>query len=241
VLGGGPSVVPDLLSLPADWKPACVISANAHGLRQSKFPVDLIVNVDKKHCETGESMQATLSKYGKPIVNKWSWADYRLPGWDFVGNSGLMAVALAAVLGAAPAVVTGLDMWITGRHYFHDASNAEAKKRRVPGRALQQHLMARRRLGLLAQFVGSVPIRPMSGPLLDKWPAFYPEETFKPTKPCPYRKKWLGVRGVSVTAQRDFIFEHGDSVRGGKQMRMIENEASRWLKNGSVAINSSDR
>jgi hypothetical protein len=184
VIGGGPSVLRDLPLLKE--APACVISANEHGFKQNFFPVDLITNVDKRHCLLKEPMEKILRPYGVPIVNRHSWADYRLPDWTMAGNTGMQAIALAATLGASQVIVTGIDMWCTGRVYFHDRdAKAPKLKHKAPVSAMRRRV--KERVNPLRAFCTGANIRPMSGALTQWFKQYDPAEVLKPARPVGYR------------------------------------------------------
>jgi hypothetical protein len=193
VIGGGPSVLRDLLDGPELPNIACVISANAHGCRQTRFAVDLLVNVDKRHTHLKTPMEPLLRAYGIPIVNKHPWADYLLPDWEFIGNSGLTAIAVAAVLGGNPIIVTGVDMWASGREYFHDPMVISAlyaekpKHRRRIGTMISQNRASMRRLSGLVAFARGSNIRPISGPMTAVFPPFCAHATLPTPTACAYR------------------------------------------------------
>ena len=196
VIGGGPSVLKDLIDGPELPNIACVISANAHGCRQTRFAVDLLVNVDTRHTHLKTPMEPLLRAYGIPIVNRHLWADYLLPDWEFVANSGLTAIAVAIVLGGNPVIVTGVDLWASGREYFHDEAvlrekcgeSAEIRRnRRRLGAMGTQNRAAIRRLSGLAKFAGGANIRPISGPMTAVFPQFDPHETPSIGGFCAYR------------------------------------------------------
>lgn len=220
VIGGGPSVTADLARL--DIEPACVISANEHGFHQKKFHVDLVVNVDKVHCMLKQPMQDVLRPHGAPIVNRHSWADYRLPDWRFAGNTGLTAVALAAVLGGAPVIVTGIDMWHGGRQYFHKVPWADDKKKRRVRPSITRR--NRETLRPLQEFVKGVAVRPMSGPMTKIFPTYDPTEIFT-ARPCVQREKIREIKTVHVEAVRSFLFSGRDFVLPGQILALSPTEA----------------
>lgn len=232
VIGGGPSVNADLPKL-VEWgvKPACVISANAHGAKQGLFPVDLGVNVDKQHNmlrdPENQNRQMHMEKYmrenlpGVPVVNKHSWADYRLPEWRFVGNSGLTAVALACVLGGNPVIVTGIDFWHTGRDYFHTPAKAPRKGSRVRPAVVKRD---RERMQPLQAFANGMNVRPMSGPLTTVFKQFDPAEKFGPTNRNAYAIKLLRTQALTMEANRAFVFSSGDVAPPGARIAVTERE-----------------
>lgn len=216
VIGGGPSVLRDLPKL--DITPACVISANEHAFKQDRFKVDLITNVDKRHCLLKEPMEKILRPFGVPIVNRHSWADYRLPDWTMAGNTGMQAIALAALLGASQVIVTGIDMWSTGRVYFYDRG-AKAPKHKEPKGAMKRR--AKDRVSPLRVFCAGAHIRPMSGPLLQWFKPYDPAETLKPARPVGYRLR-LEEETTEVLCEvtHPFRMSNDDYTRVGQRMAL---------------------
>jgi hypothetical protein len=234
VIAGGPSVTRDLASLPSDFRPALVLSANEHGCKQDRFKVDFIVNCDKKHCMLRVDMEEHLRPFGVPIINRWSWADVRLEDWTFAGNSGTTAVAVAAAIGGAPIVVTGIDFWGTGRRYFHDGTEAPTKKTY----AWQRHdpmpiTKPDKRLGALAEFCGNAVIRPMSGPMLTRWKRYHPGEQFGAAPIISYSRRVFAT--ADYRAVRNFPFGNGDIVQAGTVLRLTKREADGFLRTGKIA------
>lgn len=229
VIGGGPSVNEDLPRLVADgFKPACVISANEHGFMQSAFPVDFAVNVDKHHCALKRHMAEILRPFGKPIINRHSWADYRLPEWTFSGNTGLTAIAVACVLGGDPVVPIGIDFWSSGRHYFHKPYELTKREQRWMA-SRKAPSGPDRRLRNLMQFARGATIRPVSGPLLTAFPAG------NPTHPVAYRERIAQLPWSHYVAQRCFSFSGNlDRVQAGAVLALTEKEAAPLLRRGYV-------
>lgn len=232
VIGGGPSVNADLPRLvEVGVKPACVISANAHGAKQQFFPVDVGVNVDKRHNLLHVPMEQHMREGlpGAIIVNKHSWADYRLPDWRFVGNSGLTAIALACVLGGNPVICTGIDFWHGGRQYFHTPAEPEKRKRpEIRGAVVARD---RDRIRPLVEFCRGANVRPMSGPLREFFKPFDPAETEFWSTPVTYRTKLLRTECVIAESTRTFIFSNHDVVMPGRQIAVSETELKanpRW-------------
>lgn len=228
VVGGGPSVNFDLPRLTTE--PACVISANEHGFKQQFFKVDLVTNVDKIHCLEKRPMQEILRPFGVPIVNKHSWADYRLPDWTFNGNTGLTAIALAALLGANPVIVTGIDMWSGGRLYFHDPKGAkkEAKHRLVRKTISKRD---RERIKPLKAFCAGAHVRPMSGPLTEWFKQYDPEEVLKPASPVGCRLRLEEeTTPVYCESVRHFRMTAHDMVPPGRQLALsnFEYQTPAW-------------
>lgn len=226
VIGGGPSVTKDLPKLAA-WgvKPGCVISANDHGRHQKYFPLDLAVNCDKLHCLRKLPMEGIMRALGVPVINRHSWANYRLVDWSFAGNSGLTAVAVACALGGHPVIVTGIDMWNGGRLYFHDGSKPKPLKERHMRAGVTRHDLMK--LQPLKQFAQGAHVRPVSGPLTSMFPAFDPAEKLPASKPVAYRATARAAKLVHLQATNGFMLSSNDVVRLGHHMVFSEREVQR--------------
>lgn len=238
VIGGGPSVLRDLPALPADFAPACVISANDHGTKQCRYPVTFLVNCDKVHCMLKVPMEEHLRVHCIPIMNRFSWADVRLGDWPLVGNSGLAAIGVAAALGGDPVVVTGMDFWRTGRLYFHGPrqeiakaeQRAAAKRRIIRPRAPTR---GNKLLEPLARFAKGANIRPMSGPMTEVFPQYRHGEVLPPRQDIHYRVKAAGPQDYVAT--RAFPWRSFDKVVKGTVLRLTYNEAAHLIREGKVA------
>jgi hypothetical protein len=223
VIGGGPSVLRDLPRL--DLVPALVISANEHGFKQEKFKVDLVTNVDKIHCLHKIPMEQILRPYGVPIVNRHSWADYRLPDWTLAANTGLQAIALAALLGANPIIVTGIDMWRGGRLYFHDKGVKPLKHKIVRGAVARR---AKEKIAPLRQFCTGARIRPMSGALTEYFQAYDPAEKVKGSTPIGARLRMEAeTRTLYVQVLKPFRLSNGDYTKVGQRLTISSFEFER--------------
>jgi len=220
VIGGGPSVLRDLPKLAIT--PGCVISANEHGFKQKYFKVDLVTNVDKRHCLLKEPMEKILRPYGVPIVNRHSWADYRLPDWTMAGNTGMQAIALAALLGASQVIVTGIDLWQGGRIYFHDAG-AKPLKHKASKASMKRR--AKDRILPMKNFVAGAHIRPMSGPLTEWFKTYDPAEVLKPARPVGYRLRLEEeAHEVLCKVEQPFRMSNDDYTRHGQTLALSKFE-----------------
>lgn len=223
VIGGGESVLEDLPKI--DFEPACVISANDHGDYQKRFKLDLIVNCDKRHCflhcNMSDLLRPIAAKHGAAIVNKHSWADYRLAEFTYQANTGLTAIFVAAALGGHPVVPIGFDFFRRGHTYFHTPREGTRKMRpdwhisRVAKRGMQE---------LLAGCKGA-QIRPLSGPLLKFFPPYDHAEVLPPRTDMAYRKSMAAKKTVYFVAQRTFAFGTWDRVVSGTKIAMTQKEA----------------
>lgn len=239
VIGGGPSVLRDFKTLKLE--PALVISANEHGFYQTRFKVDLVTNVDKIHSQKGGPMEGYLRPFGVPIVNRHSWADYRLPDWKLAANTGLQAIALAALLGANPVVVTGIDMWANGRVYFHEKGAKPPKgeaRRRLRGAARRRD---RERVKPLVHFCSGAHVRPISGALTDWFKPYDPEEVLKPARPIGFRLRLeQECQQVLVEVVKPFRMSNSDYTRAGQRLALSHFEAQEHAGEVRVLTKGSD-
>lgn len=114
VLGGGPSLPAAYASLVADEDAAVLISANQHGCmlaeqQATRFP-DYIVAVDE--------IEHLLRPYRVPVIAARAWADVPMFGKP-VHQSGMLGCFVAWVMGCAPIVPLGMDLYRAGT-YWHE-------------------------------------------------------------------------------------------------------------------------
>jgi hypothetical protein len=238
VIGGGPSVLRDIHRL--DVTPDLVISANEHGMYQDRFKVDLITNVDKIHASKGGPMEGHLRPFGVPIVNRHTWADYRLPDWTLAANTGLQAIALAALLGASPILVTGIDMWANGRVYFHDKGAKPPKdgRRKLRGAARRRD---REKVKPLVSFCSGAHVRPLSGPLTEWFKAYDPAEVYP-------QRRFVGFRvrlehecdQVLIEVVKPFRMSNQDYTRVGQRLALSHFEYQKHQGEVRVLTAASD-
>lgn len=163
VIGGGPTAAA-VAHLPLDHF-ACVISANEHGFKQDRFKVDFIVSVDWYYGATRTPMYDHMAKYNTPHINRWSWADYRIPEWTFLGDSGLTAVAVAYMLGGHPIIAAGMDRYIGPKRYFwHETPDPHWIKRRVV-----QHPNVQVSVNQCIEFCQYADVACFGGPMKEHW------------------------------------------------------------------------
>ncbi len=230
VIGGGPSARADLPKLTdSDFKPAVVLSANEHGLYQGHYKVDFLVNVDRIHCARKVYMEPYLRQFNTPVINAHSWADYRLPNWKGSANSGITAIAVGCTLGCWPVVVTGVDLFMVGRQYFHDQDAADRTPR--PKSAAPSHI-AKVRANELRKWAGDYPIRPASGPLTKYFPEYSPAETISAPDMVVYRKRIEKTPVFWFRGLKEFSFVNNDRVSPGELVPFTENEAKPYVEKG---------
>lgn len=201
VVGGGMRAPSDLAAL-GQREYAAVISANGHAFRIPGLSPDFIVCKDDRHTETGESMHERLIQYHTPIIGRHWWADYRLPEWPVSINSGLMAIAVAALLGGGPIYPVGFDFFTEGT-YFYDPKAPNI------GRGKRNNEI-RRDIVKTAELVLGTQVKPVSGPLLDIFKSTAPETHYRePALVAKYR----GMQGFRVGARREFALRFDLSAR----------------------------
>lgn len=169
-------------AIPRDY-PEIVISANAHGFKQDKFKVDFIVGVDYYFSPPrGDRaprlrMQDYVKQFPAKTINRWSWADYRIPEFTYSGDSGLTAILVAVLLGGHPVIPVGIDFGQGDRRYWWDSGPDPQWRQRANYSDNQQ--AARE---MLIDLCRDAQIRPICGPLLAHWPKWSPDEVLPPVK-----------------------------------------------------------
>lgn len=183
VIGGAPSRISD------DWfwnekaKNPVVLSANDHGYLQT-------------WCDYGvccEDLEQRMRLQSVPVISRHVWADYRIFDKP-IPNSAILAAFAAWVMGCAPIIITGVECYI-GKTYLHDP-DLKTSGHNVP---LKTHLVRWARLPNMAP---GIQVRAVSGPLLDIFKKYGPEEK-------PY-----GVNSEELIL----------SLCQGKQMEMLREE-----------------
>lgn len=179
VIGGGGSVRLDLAALPDPSYFSAVISANDHGCRQHKYPVTYMHNLDTVHSERKIPMREFMRPFGFPVINQFGWADILMPKGRRPMNSGLSAVALAAVLGGHPVVTTGIDMWIDGNVYFHRVKDVP----RIP----PSRVGVKNKMTELQYWVQHTVVRSLRGPVAEHYGRFDINEALPDVVPHSFR------------------------------------------------------
>jgi hypothetical protein len=210
VVGGAPSAPAELETLRAggfDIERCVIVSANEHAIHLGLKPHFACVNDDVHH---------TLNEYQEPRLRKlmpdtmllsrhW-WADFRSPQL-LACNSGLKAILYAAILGANPVVVIGIEHYREGL-YFHPEQQGRVKKSN-PNTGRSDAYFAKQTTQLREKLKW-VPVRPVSGPLTQVWQQWDPKEQFPVRDRCVLEKKALDdaedTRYVYVR-ERGYSFE----------------------------------
>lgn len=169
VVGGGPSAPVQFERASKALPDALVLSANGHAAKLGVAPA-YVVCKDHLHTETRQPMEPALRALGAPVVARHYWADLRVTSWPIQGNSGMMALGFAVMLGCRPVVPVGFDCY-QGGTYFHDAAS-----RNVSG-GLSPAIWHMRYVRLARRLEGA-PVRVFEGPLRGPFPLFDPTERF---------------------------------------------------------------
>jgi hypothetical protein len=148
VMGGGPSMVQAIPHSPLD---AVYISVNDHGLRYFKHsaPGDprrcsYVVACDKveHRARSDIGKKGDGQAWGLPVISRHMWADYRLLCMP-APSSGMTAAYVARLLGCAPIIITGMDLY-DGPTYHDDAKAFSTGKHLKPS----EHLARWRKMWL---------------------------------------------------------------------------------------------
>jgi len=233
VIGGGASATADLERIPRDY-PACVISANGHGYKQSRFEVDFCVSVDFTFAASRLPMAEYLAQFDAVNINRWSWADYRIPEWHYGGDSGLTAIMVAAMLGGHPVIPVGMDRYTGPKRYFWETENDPA----WAARRLGMNVNARSNNDHCIRFCENTCVRVFSGPLREYWPhPTFNGATLPPWKPC-------GAPQATLTGKRyrviEPIFLHPTDRVDSGTLLLTDQEARAHLRFRKVALLESE-
>lgn len=228
VIGGGASALKDLERIPRDY-PACVISANQHGFMQDRFLVDFVVSVDYTFASSRTPMQEYLAQFCAVNINRWSWADYRIPEWSYGGDSGLTAIMVAALIGGHPVIPVGMDRYTGDRRYFWEATLDPKWAARRQG----MNVNARANNDRCITFCEPTCVRVFSGPLREYWPhPTFNAATLPPFVPHPAPQRTLTGKLYNV---HEPIFLHPtDRVTEGPIL-LTDQEAKGFLRFSKIS------
>lgn len=202
VMGGATSLPHDLgvlhdRGIAAD---AVYLSVNEHGvmpnLQNAPAEVHAIVCVDGTHGATGRPMREVLRPFGKPIIAPRYWADYRVLR-HAATNSAILACLAAWVMGCAPIVVTGVDMFRSKATYWHNPTALSVGKRTPP----QEHV---KRWQMVRQLLPLAMLRAISGPLADSFKPWNPHERPEPIAPTHRILAIINGTWVEITKDCDW-------------------------------------
>lgn len=157
ILGGGPSLVTDIQTLPE----GCLLFAvNDHAFHIGIEP-DYMVFMDDPSLKP-ELMRTVCEFQGKRVTETLQYTDIDLRGVIRPdARSGIFATWLALYLGCAPIWLCGMDLYTGEKKYCHDKDDFMGHKK-IFDEPLEQHLKDWRRL---LQYRGHQNIHACSGPL----------------------------------------------------------------------------
>lgn len=213
VVGGGMRAVSDFGAVKhLDF--AATLSANDHAFKIEGVKPDFIVCKDHYHTETGERMERRLRAHGVPIISRHFWANYRLADWQLDGNSGLLAIAVAGILGATEIYPIGFDLFTEGTH-FHEPDAPNVSRRKHPGDS-------KRKAAHIRDWLGGVPVKPVSGPLIQVFERN--DRLF--SAPIRSMSYFATEKGVEVRAQEEMAlpFAPGARIVPGTKFWLSANE-----------------
>jgi hypothetical protein len=170
VIGGGPTAPSDFAAAIAVHPDALHISANHHGFLLPGANCKWAVHIDQFHQHLQRHMKDVLQEYGKPfgakMIGRYEWDDYKLIDWRYGGDTGVMALIVAQMFGAAPVIPCGFGRWLDAAKpgsesdfYFHGTPG-----KKWPGPPTAPGLQR------LVPAVGLKAIRAVSGPMLTHFP-----------------------------------------------------------------------
>lgn len=235
VIGGGPSVATDLPRIPG-WQEMYQISANDHGFRVEGARPQLIVCKDhsmkiplaRRNREPKRYMEPILREYGVPIASRQHWADYRMAAWRANGgNSGMLAISVAVMMGAAPVIVVGIDCY-QGATYFHAAAEDNVSL----GRPLSY--WERRLTSFRDKLKGSY-VRALSGPVARTFGTYHPGEQASYHMPDVFKRYRLMETHVGLV-RRSFQdpMDREATVEKGRLVALTADEFQKYQRLGLV-------
>jgi hypothetical protein len=177
VVGGAPGALEELEVLKVggfDFERCLIISANEHAIHAGLKAQFACVNDDIHHTlQIHQEPRLRELMPGVKLLSRHWWADYRSPQL-MACNSGLKALLYAAILGANPIIVVGIQHYHNGL-YFHEDKGRKSN----PNLARDGSYFNKQTTSIKEQLQG-VPVRTISGPLTHIWPKWKPEEKFTP-------------------------------------------------------------
>jgi hypothetical protein len=205
VMGGSKSLDDDLGTIEAD----VYISVNHHGAMRRD--VDYIVCMDNIHTGNKREMRHFLREYSDaPVISPWHWGKYQIlrwPDYPYLFNSGVIASWIAYLMGGHPVILAGFDCY-GGQRRIVDMH-----------RKFTKHNLCECRVA--------------SGPLLEMYPEYDPDEQFDEFKvPDIFGEATAGFIKVRI----DHPFEYrGYQWPIGAILTVAEYEVKLQLKHKSIA------
>jgi len=177
--------------------------------------------MDHLHSETKEPMQDLMGVHDVPVITRHWWGDYRIPNRPVYLrlNSGMSAVAIGVLMGGSPVLVTGLDCY-TGDTYFHDKSVLTCQSSVAWPRFSRQIIR-------LQKLAAGAKIQPMSGPLVEAFPALAQDEISE----CPFVSNMRKIKECRARALTAFHWIFAD-LPAGATFPVSEKEGRHMVHNG---------
>lgn len=172
VIGGGPSAPLHRNQWPSG---AVLIGVNEHAMKMG-VDAPYLVALDPIYHEKLRPLLQDLANRGQPLPNTLSpygWATYQLGGGYKAANSGIAAAWCAHIMGCAPVILTGMDLYQTGTYFWDHGALS-------PGSTLGAEWLAGSwRSMTFDKSAKGVALRVLGdGALSETFPAFDPREQF---------------------------------------------------------------
>ncbi len=195
VVGGGPSAPQQLELLRGHLEDAIIVSANYHAWGLGLTPHYTFCK-DHEHTEMKVPMEGIVRRNGVPVVTRHYWGDYRAAHWPVAGNSGMMAIALAVMMGGTPVVPIGIDCFQDSTYY-----HSPRAKNVSLGRGLAYWHV---RLNRLRVRLDGGLIRVLGGPMGTVFPPFRPHLMLPPRSMPPQLRAYADMPTYHVRTLRAF-------------------------------------
>jgi hypothetical protein len=218
VIGGGPSAPQQFAEAMYDLPNGTIrLSANQHGclLTRCDYIVAVDGHINAERFKRQDGSEYGIRDFGVPIIAPKAWADYRIFN-QVLPSSGVMAAWLAWIMGCAPIVLAGIDLY-DGGTYFHDVK-AESTGHRL---AADQHLERWAKLKLIAE---GAAFRAMGGRLLELFPRFRRGERVEFSVPDSAKLR-TAVSGVEVEFKFDWEASKSEAFKAGMIVELTSAEA----------------
>lgn len=227
VIGGGPSAPQQFAQALYDLPNGSVrLSANQHGclLTRCDYAVSVDGHINEVRFKRQDGTEYGIHDFGVPIIGTKAWADYRIFN-QVLPSSGVMAAWLAWIMGCAPIVLIGINLY-EGETYFHDAKAESTGHRLTP----EQHLERWAKLKLIAE---GAAFRAMGGRLLELFPRFRRAERVEFSVPDALKLR-KEVSGVEIEFSRDWSASKSESFAAGSIAELPSSEAQLALDSGAA-------
>lgn len=235
-MGGGPSLVDAFPYFPPD---AVLLSVNDHGCRFMRHTLgltrqpDYIVACDRIEQRVRFDIRkpGTGEPWGVPLIGRWMFADYRML-FSVAPNSGVAAAWVARLMGCAPIILAGMDLY-EGGTYFDDARGIST------GRDIPPMEHRHRWYRLPAKYPAMYRMLGGDAVLASRFGVYDPAEAVRVSPPDPYtlavelQRHRVKITARTVLTQREF--------EAGTVLDVMEREKKHLLKIGKgIALPVSD-